>query len=142
MHGRDLEGLLRSFWGSWSAWQPPARDRRDATAVVWNTEKYTAVRRGVELGTRLQQDRWIAWALLQDSAGNSLPIASLHMPHSAWSDQVARRGFEQMATNTTALLNDFTRAGYSPVIGGDWNLDLIDKGRPWGPVRQLQSVAS
>lgn len=137
---RDIATVVRQIGGNWTVWQPPPGDGRSGSALIWKSDRFALVQKGVELGERGRYDRWMTWALLQDSRGNSLPVIGLHMPVYADRGGQARRMFDDMTRAYLNLLRQFGDKGYAPIVGGDWNAPLHRVRYRWEPVQQLRSI--
>jgi len=136
---RDIPAIVADAPGNWEVWQP--RGRKGGSALVWNADLFSDVRRGAELGFHGRPyDRWMTWALLRDAQGDQVPVVALHMPTNASVSVGMRKKYRIMTSNYQELLRTFSRAGHSPVFGGDWNHPLDKPREAWSPVPQLASV--
>lgn len=136
---RDVAAIVDSARGSWATWQPPGS--KGGSAIIWNSSKFRATKRGTALGFRdSESERWMPWALLDSSTG-TLPVVALHLPTTSRTDRRMRANARTMTRNYSALIAELSDAGYPPVVGGDWNHPLDENRGPWSPMRILQSLA-
>lgn len=135
--GRHLRGMVAGTPGNWTVHQPPGA--RGESAIIWDREKFQAVRKGSAFGASLRGGRWLTWALLESSSGE-LPVVSLHLPSRAHVDASQRADYLTMTRAYRELVADFVRVDYAPVLGGDWNQSLDRALRSWGPVSTLRSM--
>lgn len=135
---RDVASIAESASGTWAVWQPEGS--KGGSAIVWDASKFSAVRRGVELGfDGHEYDRWMPWVLLTSDSG-TLPVVGLHLPTRSSSDPTMRAYFQTMTANYVRLIGQLNEAGYPPVVGGDWNHPLDVAREPWSPVPVLEGV--
>ena len=135
---RDVGAIVREIGGSWATWQPPGP--RGASAIVWDTSKFRAARRGSELGFRGRDySRWMPWVLLESDRG-TLPVVAVHMPTNSSKSRLMAGYFREMTASYQRLVSEMSSAGYPPVVGGDWNHPLDREREPWSPVPQLERV--
>ncbi|WP_104105324.1 M23 family metallopeptidase [Nocardioides sp. 616] len=113
---RNVTAIVERTPGSWAVWQPAGS--KGGSVIVWDSSKFSAANRGVELGFYgAEYDRWMPWVLLESDSG-TLPVVALHMPTRASSDPVMRGYFQTMTANYRKLVGEMNDAGYPPVLGG------------------------
>lgn len=140
MGHRDVTAMASHTRGSWAVWPKTAVGGRDRTVIVWNTDKFRAAQRGLAFGVKTPQyGAWMPWVLLEGGSG-TLPVVGMHLPTNASRDPRMAAYFKTMTRRYLRLFGQMNRAGYPPVVGGDWNHPLHEPRESWSPVPQLRRV--
>lgn len=137
---RDVAAIAGRAPGHWAVWQPDGV--KGGSAVVWNADRFTVQRRGVDLGYRgATYSRWMTWAVLSDTeSGADLAAVALHLPTNSSKNAVMRGHYLTMTDSYQRLARSLQQDGYPVVMGADWNHPLGRTREPWSPVPMLREV--
>lgn len=139
MGRRDVARMVSRIPGSWGTWQPQGAKAR--SVIVWDTNEFAVTRKGAAFGVDVgPYEVWLPWMLLESESG-TLPVVNIHMPTNSSQDPQMERHFRATTTRYQRLIREFSRAGYPPIVGGDWNHPLDVPREWWSPVPMLRKVA-